>query len=340
MTSNIWQELTKPIFTLAPMADVTDAAFRQIIAKYSRPAGPALFFTEFVSADGLMHPAGREKLLRELYFSPAEPPIIAQLFSARPTVLREAAAFVSSLGFAGIDINMGCPDRVIEHQGCGAALMRVPALAQELIRAAREGAGGLPISVKTRIGYNRVELEEWTKALLEAEPAAITFHFRTRKEMSKVPARWELAPLAVELARGRGTLIFGNGDVKDLADARAKATAYGLDGVMLGRAIYGHPWLFAERTPAVRERLAVLAEHAELFETLFGRTKTNERLFDGHTKSFAIMKKHFKSYVDGFPGAAELRARLMFAAGAREVKMEIDAFLAASFAMDVDKRDE
>src|SRR3989344_5224255 len=149
LPANIWSQLHQPIMALAPMADVTDAAFRQIIAKYSRPAGPDLFFTEFVSADGLMHPEGRKKLLRELYFSPAEQPIIAQLFTARPDVMRAAAAFVATLGFAGVDINMGCPDQGIEKQGCGAALIKQPALAQELIRAAKEGAGGLPVSVKT-----------------------------------------------------------------------------------------------------------------------------------------------------------------------------------------------
>jgi tRNA-dihydrouridine synthase len=155
----------------------------------------------------------------------------------------------------------------------------------------------------------------------------ITFHFRTRKEMSKVPAHWELAQVPVKLAQGSETLIFGNGDVKDLADAREKAEKYGLDGIMLGRAIYGNPWLFSERTPTITERLKVLVEHTELFEKMFRPGATNDELFKGHTKSFAIMKKHFKAYVEGFDGAVDLRSKLMMTESAPEVRQIIGDFL-------------
>ncbi|MDQ5957988.1 MAG: tRNA-dihydrouridine synthase [Patescibacteria group bacterium] len=327
MSSNIWKDLPKPIFTLAPMADVTDAAFRQIIAKYSRPHGPHIFYTEFVSADGLMHPVGQQKLLRELYFTPDEQPIVAQLFTSKPDKMREAAAFVAKMGFAGIDINMGCPDAGVEKQGCGADLIRHPELAQELIIAAKEGAGGLPVSVKTRIGYNKVELETWTPALLSAKPASITFHFRTRKEMSKVSAHWELADIPVKMATGSGVLILGNGDVENLAEAREKVLAHGVDGVMLGRAIYGNPWLFAETVPIPAEKLRVLVEHTKLFADLFLPGETNEKFFNDHTKSFAIMKKHFKAYADGFAGAADLRAKLMVTENSAEVEQVVQDFL-------------
>jgi len=329
------------------MADVTDAAFRQIIAKYSRPYGPHIFYTEFVSADGLMHPAGRAKLLRELYFTPAEQPIVAQLFTSKPAKMREAAAYVAELGFAGVDINMGCPDEGIEKQGCGASLIKHPELAQELILAAKDGAGDLPVSVKTRIGYNKVELETWAAALLATKPASITFHWRTRKEMSKVGAHWELAEIPVQMATGSGVLILGNGDVADLADARAKVAQSGVDGVMIGRAIYGNPWLFAETIPTTTEKLQVLVEHTKLFSDLFLAGETNEKLFNslnqssglidrtdserksvlGHTKSFAMMKKHFKAYVDGFAGASELRAKLMLQDSATGVAEVVKHFL-------------
>lgn len=325
MSMNIWQQLPKPIFVLAPMADVTDAAFRAIINKYGQPD---LFFTEFVSADGLVHPTGREKLKRELYFTSAERPIIAQLFGGEPAKMKAAATYVATLGFAGIDLNMGCPDRSVERQQAGASLIKDPARAVALIEAVKEGAGGLPVSVKTRIGYNHNELATWTESLLKAEPAAITFHLRTRKEMSKVSARWEDIKLPVALAAGSQTLILGNGDVKNLKEAREKVREYDVAGVMLGRAIYGNPWLWSERTPALPERLAVLKEHTNLFWDLYGPTETNLKLFNGHRKSFAVMKKHFKAYVEGFAGAAELRADLMKEETAAGVAAVLDSFLA------------
>jgi tRNA-dihydrouridine synthase len=249
-----------PIAVLAPMADVTDPAFRRIIAKYSRMGkpggGPDVMWTEFVSADGLCS-RGRDIVKRDLAFSPGERPIVAQLFTSHPEKMREAAKLCAELGFDGIDINMGCPDRTIEKQGAGAAMMKTPEIARAVIHAAKEGAPGLPISVKTRIGYNKVEIETWLPAILEEGVAVLTVHCRTRKEMSDVPAQWQYVKRAVEIrdemqgsakvaaAEGRDrTLIFGNGDVVDLADGHARANAAGADGAMLGRAIFGNPWLF------------------------------------------------------------------------------------------------
>ncbi len=317
-----WANLKKPFFVSAPMADVTDEAFRQIIAKYSRHGeiggGPDVFWTEFVSADGLCS-AGRKVLLRDFAFSEREHPIVAQIFSSNPENMRKTAQLIKSLGFDGIDINMGCPDKSIEKQGAGAAHLKDIKRAQEVILATMEGAGGLPVSVKTRIGYNKENLEEWIDAILETKPAAITVHARTRKEMSLVPARWEEVARAVKLAEGTGTLIIGNGDVRDISDADEKARTTGADGIMLGRAMFGTPWLF-DRTriapPTIREKFEILIEHTHLYEKLLG-----------DIKNFSIMKKHYKAYVNGFDGAKELRVHMMGAKNADEVEHIAREFL-------------
>lgn len=315
--NNFWQKLNKPIFVLAPMADVTDCAFRQIIAKYGKPD---VFWTEFVSADGLAHPEARQKLLIDFKFSPNEHPIVAQIFGSNTDNIREAAKLCAELGFDGVDINMGCPDKSIEKQGAGASCMKDPAHARSIIRAAKEGAPNLPISVKTRIGYNKEEIDSWIPELLKEDVAVLTVHLRTRKEMSLVPAHWDLMPRVVALRDklAPNTLILGNGDAIDLADAKEKVKQTGCDGVMLGRAIFGNPWLFNEdkKDISIKEKLEVMVEHTKLFEEMLG----------GH-KNFAIMKKHYKAYCNGFDGAKELRMKLMEAENAGEVEALVEIFL-------------
>ncbi len=317
---NFWQKLRKPIFILAPMADVTDSAFRQIINKYGKPD---VFWTEFVSADGLVRASkeGKKKLLKDLAFSKAEKPIVAQFFTSSPTNMKKAAELAVDLNFDGVDINMGCPDKTIEKQCAGAALMKNPKLARELIRSAKDGAGNLPVSVKTRLGFNKDELETWLPELLAEEPAVITIHARTRKEMSKVPAHWERIKRAVEIRNElkSKTLVFGNGDVLNLKEARERVKQTGCDGVMLGKAIFGNPWLFSSpvHEPTLKEKLKVCVEHTKLFEKLLGKTK-----------NFAVMKKHFKAYVNGFEGAGDLRAKLMQTNKASEVEKIINRYLA------------
>jgi nifR3 family TIM-barrel protein len=317
---------SRPIFVLAPMADVTDAAFRRIIAKYGKPD---VTWTEFVSADGLCSP-GREALLHDLEFSEAERPIVAQLFTSHPEKMLEAARLCVELGFDGIDINMGCPDRSVEKQCAGAAMMKDPELAHKVIEAAREGAkSDIPVSVKTRIGYNKIEIDTWIRFLLGLRLPVLTVHLRTRKEMSDVPAHWELMPeimrlrdeVQADVPPAERTIVLGNGDVTDLADARIKIKPDGVsaEGVMFGRAIFGNPWLFdqnATRPVSVEEKLRVMVEHTELFEKLLGGVK-----------NFAIMKKHYKAYVNGWDGAKELRAQLMEATNAAEVRKIVDQFL-------------
>ncbi len=350
-----WEDLPRPFFVLAPLANVTDAAFRRVISKYGKPD---VLWTEFVSADGLVKasPEGKAKLMRDLLYTEGERPIVAQLFTANPETMEEAARLVQELGFDGLDINMGCPDKTIEKQGAGAKLITTPDRAVEVIAAAKRGAPNLPVSVKTRLGYNKDVLEEWLPKLLSAEPVAITLHARTRKEMSKVPAHWERVKRAVEIRNelGSKTLILGNGDALDIEDAKKKAEESGVDGVMLGRAIFGKPWLFSEvgsgrpaqnpltsqapqpdfasasagqsnvptfsneDFPGIEAKLRIAVEHTKLFEELLG-----------DIKSFAIMKKHFKAYVEGFDGAKELRVKLMEATSALEVEKIVEEFLVA-----------
>ena len=311
-----WHTLPRPFFVLAPLAGVTDPAFRRLIAEYGKPHA---MWTEFISADGLCA-AGRGRLLRGLAYTESQRPIVAQFFGARPETMQRAAALAVELGFDGVDINMGCPDRSVEKRGAGAALCRQPALAQAMIRAAKSGAGGLPVSAKIRLGYDRDELDVWLPALLDAEPDAVTIHARTRQEMSRVPARWDAIAKAVDIRdrRGAPACVVGNGDAVDLADARRKASASGADGVMLGRAIFGNPWLFdAQRVLAevpAAEKLRVLLEHTRLFDNLLG-----------DIKSLDTMKKHYKAYLKGFDGAKALFLQLMEARDVKEVEARVRA---------------
>ncbi len=305
---SFWDNLPKPFFALAPMADVTDPAYRALIAEVQ---APDVMWTEFVSADGLFHtrtrgimPDAENPLVRDLLYVEGERPILAQFFTSNPGMMEYAAAFAKERGFDGIDINMGCPVSTIVNQGAGSDLIKDPVTAKEIIRAAKRGAGGLPVSVKTRLGYNALEWREWLPHLLEEDIAALSLHLRTRKEMSKVPAHWELAAELNAFVRERrpDIKLLGNGDVKDLKEANEKIALSGFDGIMLGRAIFGNPWLFAGKTAeeiSKEEKLAMLMRLARSFDTLRPR------------KSFHILKKHFKAFVNGFDGAAELRAKMM-----------------------------
>ena len=273
MNLGFWEKLNKPFFALAPMADVTDPAFRILIAKYSRfthsdgtiGGGPDVMWTEFVSADGLAS-AGREVLKRDLAFTENERPIVAQLFSSHPDKMRIASKLVAEMGFDGIDINMGCPDKSIEGQGSGACMIKTPEIAGEIIQAVKDGIADagktIPVSVKTRVGYNQVEIDSWIPFLLSQDIACLSVHARTRKEMSKVPAHWEYIKEIVAI-RDRmkvNTLIVGNGDVRDMEHGRKLAKETGCDGVMIGRAIFGNPWLFStspQPSPVRRGREAL-----------------------------------------------------------------------------------
>lgn len=299
--------------TIAPMLGVTDEPFRRVLLKYGRPD---VFWTEFVSVDGLFS-RGREKLLPYLKFLPAERPIVAQIFGSDPELFEKAAALIKDLGFDGIDINMGCPNGDVEKRGAGAALIKTPDLAKEIIRATKRGAGNLPVSVKTRIGYNKDQSAEWLGALLQENLAALTVHLRTRNDKFQVPARWELASKIVKL-RDRlapETVILGNGDVESLEQAKELAKKTGLDGIMIGRGVLEDPWFFSKKQPNIKKRFEVLVKHAEIFDKI------------GNPRNFNSLKKYFKGYINGFSGAKDLREHLMKVKSTAEIKKIAKDFL-------------
>jgi len=320
-----WKKLEnrkKPILVAAPMANVTDAAFRRMMAKHGKPD---VIFTEFVSCEGLCS-RGKTNLMRDLLFHRSERPIVAQLWGVTPEYFYTCAKLIAKLGFDGIDINMGCPDKSVEKMGAGAQLMLNPRLAKKIIDATKRGAGRLPVSVKTRIGYDKINTRQWISHLLKARPAAIIIHGRTRKEMLYAPVHWDEIAKAAVLAKKYGTrtsrtLIIGNGDIKDPVEAKEKARTYGLDGVMVGRALIGNPWFFNAKKPAGgipnEEKIRVMLEHTALFNMLF-----HPDLPKGPSwKHFDTMKKHYKAYISGFPGASKVRAKLMEAKNADEVAL-------------------
>ncbi len=321
------QKPHRPLFVLAPMADVTDIAFRTVIQE---AGSPDVFWTEFVSADGLVRatPEGKEKLKKDLLFSKEQHPIVAQLFTANPDHMFQAVTLCRELGFDGVDINMGCPDKTIEKQKCGSAMIKHPDLAKAVIEAAKkaatvDGVRDFAISVKTRVGYNKPELDTWMPVLLDAEVDLITIHARTRKDMSKVPANWEYVRQVVEMrdvwAKAhpdkQAPLIFGNGDVETVRDGYDRVLESGADGVMIGRAMFGNPWFFRDmetpddvQVPTRKERIETLARQVELFDTYLR-----------DAKSFAVMKKFFKTYMTGFDDAPEIRKVIMEMETAGEV---------------------
>ncbi|MEN9852685.1 MAG: hypothetical protein RI996_628 [Candidatus Parcubacteria bacterium] len=307
-----------PFFVLAPMADVTDAAFRRMFAKYGKPD---VTWTEFVSADGLCL-GGRKVLVRDLEFTEAERPIVAQLFTSTPEHMYEAVKLCRELGFDGVDLNMGCPDKSIEKQGSGAAHIKDFANAKAVYEAALRAASGMPVSIKTRLGYNKIEADTWIRNLLSLNLPALTVHLRTRKELSLVDAHWDLMPSIVQMASevAPETLIIGNGDIKNIEDGITRVTLAGCDGGMIGRGVFGNPFAFnpdidfADFT--LPKRFEILLEHTRLFEELLG-----------DIKSFAIMKKHYKAYINNFDGAKELRTELMDAKNSDEIEGILGAFL-------------
>lgn len=338
MTHGFWATLKRPIMAMAPMANVTDAAFRRMFADVAAETGegPSVYWTEFVSVEGLLS-RGRTQLLTDLWYTEAERPIVAQIFGDKPEQFGEVVKLIRELGFDGVDINMGCPDSGVERSGAGAALIKDPARAKEIICAVKDAATdgtsngeSFPVSVKTRLGYRSLdEMEAWLAALLEEQIAALTVHLRTRNEMSAVPAHWEVAERIVAL-RNRiapGTLLIGNGDVASVGEARTRVAASGFDGVMIGRGMFGNPWFFSDthggRPPSLRARLVKLVEHVELFEQLYRSKPAGEK----QLKNFDVMKKHFKVYCSDFDGAKELRIKLMETERASEVRVAVEEFL-------------
>ena len=313
---NIWKTLLKPFFILAPMEDVTDSAFRRVFLKSGTPD---LFFTEFTSVDGLESP-GHDKVVQRLLFHPEEKPLIAQIWGMKPENYFLAAKELKEKGFDGIDINMGCPQKTVIKNGACSALIRNHSLAHEIITATQEGAGGLPVSVKTRIGFKTIETEDWIGFLLEHNLAALTIHARTQKEMSSVPPHWDEVKKVVELRdqMKKNTVIVGNGDVLTLKDAREKIKKYKCDGIMIGRGALKNPWIFSERdfeSISISERIELMEYHLNLFEEQWN-----------DVKSYQLLKKYFKVYLSSFDGAAEMRQQCMLTATYEEAKKLIEEY--------------
>lgn len=294
---NFWNQF-KPGFTiLAPMEGVTDIAFRQVVAKAARPD---IFYTEFTNVNSYSSEKGRPNALKRLEFLPEEQPIVAQIWGTKPEMFAETAAAVRNLGYQAVDINMGCPERHVVATGGGSGLIRTPELAKEIIRAAK--TAGIATSVKTRLGYSKVdEWRAWLTNILEEHPDALTVHFRTKKEMSKVAAHYELVPDVISLKNeiSPDTKLIINGDILSPAEGE-KFIAMGADGLMLGRAVFQNPFCF-EKSPRqhTREELVELMRYHIKLYNFYGLAP------------YDPLKRFFKIYINNFPGAAEIRDQLM-----------------------------
>jgi nifR3 family TIM-barrel protein len=356
---NFWQKITKPVIGLSPMDGVTDASFRYITAKHG---SPDVTLTEFVNIQSAFYSA--RTLLKDFIYSEIERPVVAQIYGKTPELFYRVAHVGCELGFDGIDINMGCPAKKVAASGCGGALIRNPQLAREIIRAVKRGVRDwydgqtlrdvdiaddvfeqvklanrhrtghetppqrqiIPVSVKTRLGYDRNVIDQWLPELLEEGLAAISLHGRTLEQGYKGEADWDAIACAVEIAKGSGTLILGNGDVHDLRDAYRRVRETRVDGVLIGRGAQGDPWLFRDKTAVkhalctdspfvidstpvtLAERFEVIIEHSEHFENACSESR------------FMAMRKHLTWYCRNFRGAAEMRAQMTRANSAEQVR--------------------
>ncbi len=362
---SFWQSFTGPIIGMAPMDGVTDATFRHTVAMHGKPD---VSFTEFTHVHDVCR--GPEFLLDSLLYHEAERPIVAQLYGKDPDLFYQAAHAVCELGFDGLDINMGCPSRSVASSGSGAGLIRTPDVAHVIMQAARqgiadwaagqtlEGAGlkpgrvaaierineqredarplvrqTIPLSVKTRLGYDVVVVDRWIEHLLKEQPAVISLHGRTLEQMYRGEADWDAIARAAEITRGSGTLLFGNGDVHSLQDVVRRVRDTGVDGILVGRATLGAPWFFRQKeearvllqqhlsgrgpelvVPPLDVRFEMLLDHARRFEAVCG------------TEQFRRMRKHLGWYCKGFPHAASLRANMVRVSSVADVEQVLANF--------------
>jgi nifR3 family TIM-barrel protein len=354
---SFWRDIPQPIIGLSPMDGVTDPAFRFIVASHGKPDAQV---TEFINVDEVCH--GGDAAWSQLHYAEIERPVVAQIYGADPDKFYRVAQVVCELGFDGVDINMGCPSKNVSARGCGAALIRNPPLAREIIRAVQAGVNdwtsghrldavglrprvvervnalasgragdrakprrSIPVSVKTRLGYDSVVIEDWVSILLEERPAAISIHGRTLAQMYRGRADWEAIGRAAKLARETSTLVLGNGDVESMADLVRKVRDTHVNGVLIGRSALGNPWIFRAKEWAkaqvndaviaeplcdvpLQERFRVALEHARYFEALGGDSR------------FSAMRKHLGWYCTGFFKAAEVRAQMFRATSSHDVE--------------------
>ncbi|UDI77076.1 tRNA-dihydrouridine synthase [Staphylococcus taiwanensis] len=316
MKENFWSELPRPFFILAPMEDVTDIVFRHVVSEAARPD---VFFTEFTNTESYCHPEGIHSVRGRLTFSEDEQPMVAHIWGDKPEQFRQMSFGLAEMGFKGIDLNMGCPVANVAKKGKGSGLILRPEVAAEIIQATK--AGGLPVSVKTRLGYYDIdEWRDWLKHVFEQDIANLSIHLRTRKEMSKVDAHWELIE-AIKTMRDEiapQTLLTINGDIPDRQTGMELATKYGVDGVMIGRGIFHNPFAF-EKEP--REHTSdELIDLFRLHLTLFEKHATEE------TQQFKALRRFFKIYIRGIKGASQLRHQLMSTETVDEARALLDEF--------------
>ena len=316
MKENFWSELPRPFFILAPMEDVTDIVFRHVVSEAARPD---VFFTEFTNTESFCHPEGIHSVRGRLTFSEDEQPMVAHIWGDKPEQFRETSIQLAKMGFKGIDLNMGCPVANVAKKGKGSGLILRPDVAAEIIQATK--AGGLPVSVKTRLGYYEIdEWKDWLKHVFEQDIANLSIHLRTRKEMSKVDAHWELIEairnLRDEIAPN--TLLTINGDIPDRKTGLELAEKYGIDGVMIGRGIFHNPFAFEKepREHTCKELLDLLRLHL----SLFNKYEKDE------IRQFKSLRRFFKIYVRGIRGASELRHQLMNTQSIAEARALLDEF--------------
>jgi len=316
MIDNFWRDLPRPFFILAPMEEVTDVVFRHVVSEAARPD---VFFTEFTNSESYCHPEGINSVRGRLTFTEDEQPIVAHIWGDRPENFRRMSIGMAELGFRGIDINMGCPVPNVTQNGKGSGLIRRPEVAADLIQAAK--AGGLPVSVKTRLGYSDVdEWQGWLTHILKQDIVNLSIHLRTRNEMSKVDAHWELIPEIKKLRDqvAPDTLLTINGDIPDRQTGLELAQQYDVDGVMIGRGIFNNPFAF-EKEPkdhSSKELLNLLRLHMDL----------HDKYSSLGLRSFKALHRFFKIYVKGFRGASELRNQLMNTESTDEVRDLLDHF--------------
>ncbi|HDH6549147.1 tRNA dihydrouridine synthase [Staphylococcus aureus] len=316
MKENFWSELPRPFFILAPMEDVTDIVFRHVVSEAARPD---VFFTEFTNTESFCHPEGIHSVRGRLTFSEDEHPMVAHIWGDKPEQFRETSIQLAKMGFKGIDLNMGCPVANVAKKGKGSGLILRPDVAAEIIQATK--AGGLPVSVKTRLGYYEIdEWKDWLKHVFEQDIANLSIHLRTRKEMSKVDAHWELIEAIKNLRdeTAPNTLLTINGDIPDRKTGLELAEKYSIDGVMIGRGIFHNPFAFEKepREHTSKELLDLLRLHL----SLFNKYEKDE------IRQFKSLRRFFKIYVRGIRGASELRHQLMNTQSIAEARALLDEF--------------
>lgn len=316
MTNNFWRDLPRPFFILAPMEDVTDVVFRHVVSEAGRPD---VFFTEFTNTESYCHPEGIYSVRGRLTFTEDEQPMVAHIWGDKPDNFREMSIGMAEMGYKGVDINMGCPVPNVAAKGKGSGLILRPEIAAEIIQAAK--AGGIPVSVKTRLGYSNIdEWREWLKHVFQQDIANLSIHLRTRKEMSKVDAHWELIgeikKLRDEIAPD--TMLTINGDIPDREAGLKLVEEFGVDGVMIGRGIFKNPFAF-EKEPK---------EHnsQELLDLLRLQLNLHDKYSELEPRAFKPLRRFFKIYVRGFRGASELRHQLMSTETTDEVRELLDKF--------------